>query len=252
MEELHRNIVPEIAIKLPWSDIISLCMTSKRLNTLICNNDNFWRQKMAYDYDIRHKLPEYTWRQYYSDYHRMILYMKNVIHRLYAKKRGRLIFDDIEDKVLESPLIWDRMSKYQLTDEYLVYVITPSNEVNYVGVDINLIDNGRVVGKIVIEPNYFDDNFDQSLLFELGAGPIVVSSFVYYDLGIKNDEESTRIAINGERVNNDVRIIRYLIQLNQRLLVWPEIYKLITNYSVPDAGLVRKPTTEMLDELFIE
>ena len=53
METLPRDVLIKTILELPINDITKLCQTSKRINDLICESDEFWRLKLYHDFKIR-------------------------------------------------------------------------------------------------------------------------------------------------------------------------------------------------------
>jgi hypothetical protein len=45
MENLHKDVLIELALELNLDDLFNLCQTNKRFNSLLCKNDDFWKQK---------------------------------------------------------------------------------------------------------------------------------------------------------------------------------------------------------------
>jgi len=50
MNKLHKDLIALLALNLSFPDIISLCQTKKRIDQSICQNPNFWRQKIQRDF----------------------------------------------------------------------------------------------------------------------------------------------------------------------------------------------------------
>ena len=48
----NKDQIVLIALDLGISDVFSLCKTNKRLNAIICQNDNFWINKLVRDYNL--------------------------------------------------------------------------------------------------------------------------------------------------------------------------------------------------------
>ena len=53
METLPRDVLIKTILELPVNNITKLCQTSKRINDLICESDEFWRLKLYHDFKIR-------------------------------------------------------------------------------------------------------------------------------------------------------------------------------------------------------
>ena len=50
MNKLPKDVIVLLALDLTLPDIISLCQTKKRIDQIICQNPNFWRQKIQRDF----------------------------------------------------------------------------------------------------------------------------------------------------------------------------------------------------------
>jgi hypothetical protein len=52
LENLPKDLVISLALKLPLKDITNYCRLSKRFNEIICDSDDFWRIKLKQDFDL--------------------------------------------------------------------------------------------------------------------------------------------------------------------------------------------------------
>jgi hypothetical protein len=50
METVPKNVMINLALKLNFKDIKSLCLTSTRFNEIICESKIFWRKKLIKEY----------------------------------------------------------------------------------------------------------------------------------------------------------------------------------------------------------
>lgn len=61
MENLPKDILVTIALEYNLPDIINFCQTSKKINNKVCNNNDFWINKIYKDFNINfienHKFP---------------------------------------------------------------------------------------------------------------------------------------------------------------------------------------------------
>ena len=55
LERLPKDVLIEMALDYELNDILNLCLTSNRLNSVLCDNDEFWRQKLERDYPDTYK-----------------------------------------------------------------------------------------------------------------------------------------------------------------------------------------------------
>ena len=60
MELLPNDMVVYIALSMDIPEVLSLCQTSKRINQIVCDNNNFWISKLKRDYDITMEDPSTT------------------------------------------------------------------------------------------------------------------------------------------------------------------------------------------------
>ena len=50
MDKASKDVLTLLALELNYIDIISLCSTSKRTNRYVCQNKNFWKNKLRKDF----------------------------------------------------------------------------------------------------------------------------------------------------------------------------------------------------------
>ena len=50
MESSSKDVLVKIALEMSLKDILNLCLTNKRFNAYICNNESFWLNKILRDY----------------------------------------------------------------------------------------------------------------------------------------------------------------------------------------------------------
>ena len=76
MENLPKDVVALLAIDLDYVDILKLCRSSSRMNRFICQNEDFWRNKLYKTYPFARKLQEKfpitNFRKFYGDVEREI------------------------------------------------------------------------------------------------------------------------------------------------------------------------------------
>jgi hypothetical protein len=75
MDFLNRDVVRQIALNLDIEDIYNLCLTSTLFNKNICNEDNFWHERIRLEFpnvvnnfqvgEIK-KAKNMSWKQYYQ------------------------------------------------------------------------------------------------------------------------------------------------------------------------------------------
>ena len=50
METVPKGLLISMALGYDLATILNFCLTSKRFNSFICQNNNFWMNKTLYDY----------------------------------------------------------------------------------------------------------------------------------------------------------------------------------------------------------
>ena len=80
MDKLPKDIVALLAIDLDYVDILKFCRSSSRMNRFICQNEDFWRNKLYKTYPFARKLQEKypigNFRKFYGDVEREIKNIK--------------------------------------------------------------------------------------------------------------------------------------------------------------------------------
>jgi hypothetical protein len=73
MNSLNRDVIRQIALNLNIEDIYSLCLTSTLFNKNICNEDNFWYERIRLEFPCilnntcdKQKPINATWKRYYQ------------------------------------------------------------------------------------------------------------------------------------------------------------------------------------------
>ena len=76
MDKLPKDVVALLAIDLDYVDILKLCRSSSRMNRFLCQNEDFWRNKLYKTYPFARKLQEKfpitNFRKFYGDVEREI------------------------------------------------------------------------------------------------------------------------------------------------------------------------------------
>ena len=69
MEQLPRDVLVYMAMMLDLPDILSLCNSNSKFNEKVCNNEQFWYNKIRQDYPDINNLDKYgsTYRQIYRN-----------------------------------------------------------------------------------------------------------------------------------------------------------------------------------------
>lgn len=90
---LPREVISEIALRLPLSSISYCCQVSKKFNEAICNNDLFWSSKFSRDFmNANYRPVDYTgnWKQMYRSFMNVWVYGHN--------DKGQLGLGDVQDR----------------------------------------------------------------------------------------------------------------------------------------------------------
>ena len=73
MESLPKDLIMTIALEYNLPDILSTCLTSKRMRDIICDNETFWMNKVKRDYPEmfnnvvnKEKGDNFSWKQLYN------------------------------------------------------------------------------------------------------------------------------------------------------------------------------------------
>jgi hypothetical protein len=106
MENLDKNVLRMLALDLAMPDILKLCLTSKKINSEICKNNNFWRNKLYKDYpQTINKFPGN------SDFKRIYLSLYEKVQTQYC------VYISSKDKNNIVPKFWDYIKEFTLNDE---------------------------------------------------------------------------------------------------------------------------------------
>jgi hypothetical protein len=109
MENLDKNVLRLLALDLAMPDILKLCLTSKKFNSEICKNNNFWRNKLYRDYpQTINKFPGK------SDFRKIYLSLYNKVKTQYYTIIS--YNDEIDGKTL-IPKFWSYIKKSPLKEE---------------------------------------------------------------------------------------------------------------------------------------
>lgn len=90
LQSLPIDILIEILKTETPNDILNVCMSSKALNTKICDNDDFWKRKSSFDKNNCNKPSSISWKEYYKNLHDVFSFGFN--------SYGQLCLKDIIDR----------------------------------------------------------------------------------------------------------------------------------------------------------
>lgn len=78
---LTKDVLILTALELNLVDLIGLCQTSKKMNDIICNNQDFWFKKVRKDYDLELE-SRIGAKQYYLDMEKLLNTNPNHAYRI--------------------------------------------------------------------------------------------------------------------------------------------------------------------------
>lgn len=128
METIHKDILIKLALDLDLPDLLSLCRTSERFNTIVCNSDKFWKQKLWKDYKINSKISKTTYKNIIKNSARC-----NNLLLTGKVKKDNFVLDSYTDEYFRS------------NDDYLVYIFLIAK----------LLNKGEGI------PDYFEGLYDR-------------------------------------------------------------------------------------------
>ena len=73
MENLPKDVLVLLAMEMGYADVLRFCTSSKRINRLVCENENFWRNKLYQTYPFSKRLQEkFTPITNYREFYRTV------------------------------------------------------------------------------------------------------------------------------------------------------------------------------------
>lgn len=105
MERLDKNLLIETALDLDNASLVKLCQTSKKINNVICENNNFWMRKLFRDFpNLIGKIPlNNNYRRIYKSL------INNDLFSYYVFK------SDCDND--QPPIFWDYIKKFPYFDD---------------------------------------------------------------------------------------------------------------------------------------
>jgi hypothetical protein len=159
METVPKNVMINLALKLNFKDIKSLCLTSTRFNEIICESKIFWRKKLIKEYpniDISNV----------SEFKKLYFYLNEKIEDVNVKvKEGQFFIDDIEMEkygkyFTEYPIEYfsNYTNKFVISSKVIRQINLEKDFTTFSGkfgeiykVKINKKDDGTLMYKLFIE-----------------------------------------------------------------------------------------------------
>lgn len=155
METIPADVIRKAALELSPRDVISLCLSKKGFNKIICNSDIFWRNKIAIDYprqtifkDLYLKNPK---RLY------MLLSMNSKIVEMEEEDFPALLKIDTTELSIE---IADLITKY-ITPQFIRENNLKRGDVLHLEWEITYRNEGKYLwdGEKVVLLDYEDDDY---------------------------------------------------------------------------------------------
>ncbi|SNW62672.1 Chromosome condensation regulator RCC1 with F-box domain [Orpheovirus IHUMI-LCC2] len=130
LENLPDEVIQNIAMKMDMEGILSICQSSNRFNSIICNDNIFWKQKYKYEYKDSLDMNNVDWKRLYYENIAGNLYMVNIHSR-----------DNLRENVgwLDNGLYWIKDIKCKtITWNYRGYFIDNNDRL------WNIDNNGNI------------------------------------------------------------------------------------------------------------
>ena len=97
---MDNNLLRLLALDLDMPSLLNLCLSSKRMNREICENNHFWRNKLYKDY------PETKGKVFGNNLRKVYLSLKNKIEKdfyAFVSRNNENSFPKIFDYIMNSP-----------------------------------------------------------------------------------------------------------------------------------------------------
>ena len=75
--DFPKDVIVYIALTMDLPEIWSLCSTNSRFNLVICQNQDFWRNRLKQDYDVTSVPNNKTPKEYYEYIHKNMIFINN-------------------------------------------------------------------------------------------------------------------------------------------------------------------------------
>jgi len=129
MDKLPDELILKIGLELPLEDLVSLCVANRRLNSVLCGNEIYWRSRFIRDFGD----PGFcsNWKDLYRDYANVYAFGNN--------HKGKLglpmfTFGAFGKTFYPSPtLVPEVKAKAAIAGEYLSFIIDLDDEVTIFG-----------------------------------------------------------------------------------------------------------------------
>jgi len=125
MEKLPKDILIEIALDLDLQSIFGYCLSSKYINEKVCENKNFWINKLYKDFNIDHRESKLSAKKYYLELNNLLKKYNLDALLSYGLKNDRndLVKLAIYKNASLSDFDFNDFQKIKLLDEKLIDIL---------------------------------------------------------------------------------------------------------------------------------
>ena len=126
MDKFPKEMLIEIALELNMKNIIKFCRTNKKINSAVCENENFWRQKLLKDYPNYSQLSsiQESYRKKYlridTFYHSINTACQRFLNHFFGESQKYMnksqYTQDFKNAVLELQMNKEKLDDYELLD----------------------------------------------------------------------------------------------------------------------------------------
>ena len=126
MDKFPKEMLIEIALYLDMEGIIKFCKTNKRVNSVVCENENFWRQKLLKDYPNHDSLSQFE-ESYRNKYRRINAFHESIhtacrkfLNHFFGKSQRYMdkakYFKDFTDAAIEIYIYREKLNEEDYSD----------------------------------------------------------------------------------------------------------------------------------------
>nr|QBK91402.1 MAG: F-box domain and ankyrin repeat protein [Pithovirus LCPAC302] len=133
---LPKDIIQSLAMTLELPEILVLCRTSKRFNQLICDNKNFWINRVIQDFNV--DIPKGKDIKFYKTYYRYI-------SQLFKKEQNEVLIDAVTngDLDLVKMVLYFGDDIVYSTIDYLIRIAIKNGHLKVLKYLIKYVENVR-------------------------------------------------------------------------------------------------------------
>ena len=125
---MDKDLIQKIALDLNYPDIIDLCLSSKRMNQFVCQNEFFWINKIKKDYNYQPSLEKLNidYPLIFEKYQFKQISKADLYRRVYIRMSSRLLDIRIETNNLEYFDSYEFYYPKWLSNEALIEILYDS------------------------------------------------------------------------------------------------------------------------------